>query len=201
MTKYVTRVEQSQFYDEFISHFKSQQNNNRNEKFREWIQKWIFKPTKVLDFGCALGYNSHFLHAIGCDVYGIDISPKCIQYANEKYPQCNWYCGDITDGFDPGVRDFKFIIMSDVIEHVPICRHEILFQKLSEWSESNAVIIASVPNEEIYDTIKEQTYQPIEEKIKIPTLLMLLRQVGFSRIVSLFLDGGVYYRMIVQKSN
>lgn len=191
---------QVEFYDNFVDHFSAQQDNGRNRGFRAWIQKWIHQPKKVLDFGCALGYSSQFLYrTVGCEVHGIDISPRCIALAQEKYPECSWYCGDVTDGFDPGVRGFDFILLSDVIEHVPEERHERLFRLFGEWSSPGAVILASVPNEEYYEQAKVATYQPVEEKMEIPRLLNAMRVGGFSRVVSLFLEQRLYYRMVVQR--
>jgi len=191
--------EQADFYDNFIEHFQQQQNNGRNMSFRKWISKWIYKEKKILDLGCAFGYNSSFLIESGCEVHGIDISPKCILLAKRKYPKGNWHCGDVTEGFDPGVRDFDFIILSDVIEHIPLEKHSKLFGVLGEWTKPDGVIVASVPNPEIYKEIQEQTYQPVEEKVLIPELFQKMRTGGFDRIVTLFLLERVYYRLIVQK--
>lgn len=192
--------EQAEFYDNFIDHFESQQNNGRNVEFRNWTKKWIFEPKKVLDLGCAFGYNSQYLTEIGCEVHGIDISPKCIMKAKRSYPKATWHCGDITEGFDPGVRDFDFVLLSDVVEHVPEGRHAKLFRVLGEWTKPMAALLASVPNPELHDKIQEQTYQPVEEKIEMPELLSHMREGGFQRIVSIFLLQSVYYRMVIQKS-
>ena len=191
--------EQAEFYDNFIEHFEAQMDNGRNQDFRNWTKKWIHEPKKVLDLGCAFGYNSAYLTEIGCEVHGIDISAKCIMKAKRMYPKGTWHCGDITEGFDPGVRDFDFILLSDVIEHVPVGRHAKLFKVLGEWSSPVSVLIASVPNPELHQDIQKQTYQPVEEKVEIPDLLKNMAEGGFRTIVSLFLLQGVYYRMIVQK--
>jgi len=149
---------------------------------------------------CALGYNSAFFTEIDCEVHGIDISPKCIMKAKNKYPKCTWHCGDITEGFDPGVRDFDFILLSDVLEHIPEEKHAKLFRTLGTWTTEKGVLVASVPNPVLHEEIQQQTYQPVEEKVEIPELLQRMREGGFNTIVTLFLLQGVYYRMIVQKS-
>jgi 2-polyprenyl-3-methyl-5-hydroxy-6-metoxy-1,4-benzoquinol methylase len=195
---------QVDFYDNFIDHFESQQDNFRNRSFREWAYKWIGQSgLKVLDFGCALGYHSGQLPLLrGATVCGIDLSSKCIEYAKQKYPEGKWYAGDILDGFDPGeeCRGFDRIILSDVLEHVPLQKHEKLFQILSDWSDPNAAIIASVSNWELYDQIiSAEMTQPVEEKVLIPDLLENMRKAGFGRVVSLFLFEDWFYRIIVQK--
>lgn len=191
--------EQVEFYDNFIPHFEEQMDNGRNKDFRQWISKWIYEPKKVLDLGPAFGYNSSFLTEIGCEVHGIDISPKCIMKAKNRYPKCTWHCGDITENFDPGVRDFDIVLLSDVIEHIPLDKHEKLFKTLGEWTKPISVLIASVPNPELHEQVKQQTPQPLEEKVEIPELLQNMRSGGFQTITSIFLLKGIYYRMIVQK--
>jgi len=191
--------EQVEFYDNFIDHFESQMDNGRNTDFRNWTKKWIYKPKKVLDLGCAFGYNSAHLLETGCEVHGIDISPKCIMKAKRKYSKGVWHCGDITDGFDPGIRDFDCVLLSDVIEHVPKDRHEHLFHVLGEWTKPVSILIASIPNPEIHERVVQQTYQPVEEKVEIPELLQNMQEGGFKTIISLFLLQGIYYRMVVQK--
>lgn len=192
--------EQVEFYDNFIDHFEEQMNNGRNQDFRNWTKKWIYEPKKVLDLGCSFGYNSAYLTEIGCEVHGIDISPKCIMKAKKTYPKCTWHCGDITEGFDPGVRDFDFVLLSDVIEHVPVEKHAKLFRTIGSWTKPKAALVASVPNPLLHEKIQKETYQPVEEKVEIPELLQHLREGGFSTLVTLFLLQGVYYRMVAQKS-
>ncbi len=199
---------QIEFYDNFVDHFDEQKNNTRNKAFRVWTQKWVPKGSRVLDFGCALGYNSGYLaEQMNCEVTGIDISPKCISTAQNRYPESNWICQDITEkplseGLFRKGNLASFVLMSDVIEHVPIDRHDKLFSFISEVTDPGAAILASVPNPEFHQTAVEQTPQPVEERINVPELLGLMGNKGFDRIISVFLaKGNVYYRMVVQKSN
>ena len=193
-------TEQVEFYNMFLEHFETQVDNPRNVGFRSWVRKWIYAPKKVLDFGCAYGYNSQYLiHEVGCEVFGVDLSPKCIEVANERFPRGRWFAGDITEGFDIGERDFDFVLMSDVIEHVPLDRHQKVFEVLSEWVRPGGAIILSVPNPLHYEDAQKQTQQPVEELVDIPVLMQNMQNVGFSKFVSLFLWEEFYYRMIVQK--
>ena len=193
--------EQARFYDGFIPHFESQVNNARNVGWRQWTRKWVADKSKVLDLGCSYGYNSEFLaRESGCKVTGIDISPKCIETAKTKFPHCTWHCGDITDGYDVKERDFDFILMSDVIEHVPTDRHRVLFKTLGSWMKRGAVLMASVPNAELHEQIVKDTFQPVEEAVWMHDLLRMMFGGGIRRVNSLYLDGGVYYRLVAQKA-
>jgi ubiquinone/menaquinone biosynthesis C-methylase UbiE len=69
----------------------------------------------VLELGCATG---DLLAALSPSRgVGIDISPKMIERAREKYPALEFREGDIEDLEDLG-ETFDFIVMSDVIGHL-----------------------------------------------------------------------------------
>jgi 2-polyprenyl-3-methyl-5-hydroxy-6-metoxy-1,4-benzoquinol methylase len=196
--------EQVEFYNNFVPHFEANITNIRNKTFRQWLLKWVHPtegiPPRVLDFGCALGYNSGFLAAQGVNVTGIDISPACIEKAKEMWPAGTWHCGDVLDGYSLPDDRYDWIIMSDVIEHVPADKRVSLFSLLSSKTAGDGAVIASIPNPELHEEIlKSATKQPIEEKVEILDLLKELAEAGFNRVVTLFIFGGVYYRLIVQK--
>ena len=55
---------------------------NKHKKLKE-----ILNPHgTIIDVGCATGYTTNFLHNLGLDAIGIDVSPEMIRYAAEKYP-------------------------------------------------------------------------------------------------------------------
>ena len=61
---------------------------------------------KVLDLGCGAGVQSKQLRIEGMEVVGLDISPKMIQFAQKKNPDCEFIVGDIENlNFDPGLFD------------------------------------------------------------------------------------------------
>jgi 2-polyprenyl-3-methyl-5-hydroxy-6-metoxy-1,4-benzoquinol methylase len=192
---------QIEFYDNFVQHFDEQKDNYRNASFRNWIVKWIRPGIKVLDFGCALGYNSGFLKE-KITVTGVDISPECIRIAKERYPECSWLCMDVcveeAQQFFPD-EQFDCVIMSDAIEHVPSANWLNLFRFLNKHTAKNAIILASVPNVEFHEQALKDTPQPVEEKVEIPLLLDAMQLHGFKRVISLFLFERVYYRMVIQK--
>lgn len=191
-------TEEIAFYDNFIGHFDEQKDNARNREFRALVRKYLRKPAKVLDVGCALGYNSGWLAEEGCAVHGIDISPQCILQAQERYPQSLWWCGDITEGFDFSTGGFTLILMSDVIEHVPLEKHGAMFANVSRVAEPGCLLLGAVPDPEIHATAKQAMYQPVEERVDIPTLLAVAGMAGFSRIVSVYLRG-THYVVVLQR--
>jgi len=62
-------------------------------------------PRRVLDLGCGLGNQSHFLSEQKCEVTGTDISRAAIARARSAYPHIHFLVDDITrtslvDSFD-----------------------------------------------------------------------------------------------------
>jgi len=51
----------------------------------------------VADVGCGTGRITHYLHGLGLDVSGIDLSPGMIAVAQREYPDCAFRVGSMTD--------------------------------------------------------------------------------------------------------
>lgn len=51
----------------------------------------------VLDAGCGPGTTSAYLHALGLEVCGIDLSPRMIKHARELHPQVPFEVESVTE--------------------------------------------------------------------------------------------------------
>ncbi len=72
----------------------------------------------VADVGCGPGYVTRYLHDLGVDAFGIDISPAMVAIARHEYPDLRFEVGTMTDldlsgGSVAGVLAFWSVI------HVP----------------------------------------------------------------------------------
>lgn len=76
------------------------------------------KGETFLDVGCSTGHFINEGRKYGWDVYGIDISPRCVEYAREKFGLLNVQCTDI---FSTQYPDdfFDYVWLWHVLEHVP----------------------------------------------------------------------------------
>ncbi|RZL68402.1 MAG: class I SAM-dependent methyltransferase [Variovorax sp.] len=72
---------------------------------------------RVLEIGCATGELIAGVPVTtnGSRV-GIDISVANVEAARTRFPEIEFYCGDLCEFRDPG---FDAVILSDVLEHVP----------------------------------------------------------------------------------
>ncbi|WP_205325092.1 bifunctional 2-polyprenyl-6-hydroxyphenol methylase/3-demethylubiquinol 3-O-methyltransferase UbiG [Glycomyces sp. YM15] len=83
---------------------------------------------RVLDIGCGPGYVTEYLHGLGLDASGIDLSPEMIALARKAYPDLAFATGDMTavdlpDGGLGGVLSRSSII------HVPPERLPAVFEE------------------------------------------------------------------------
>ena len=72
----------------------------------------------ILDVACGTGvlFPDYLLRGVG-SVTAIDISPKMVKIAREKFPQVNVVCGDVeTASFD---RKFDCIMVYNAFPHFP----------------------------------------------------------------------------------
>src|ERR1700744_1483509 len=73
---------------------------------------------RVADLGCGSGVFSDQLQQQGYDVVGLDISPKLIALAREKYPKVEFFEGDVEQlPFPDGSLDG--ILLSGLVHHLP----------------------------------------------------------------------------------
>jgi 2-polyprenyl-3-methyl-5-hydroxy-6-metoxy-1,4-benzoquinol methylase len=88
-----------------------------------YFQKHIpeFHKLSVLEVGCAEGGLLEVLMDLGMDVTGIELDPQRAAIAKEKNSKLNIIVGDIMDEllYEKLGRKFDFVIMREVIEHVP----------------------------------------------------------------------------------
>jgi 2-polyprenyl-3-methyl-5-hydroxy-6-metoxy-1,4-benzoquinol methylase len=106
---------------------------------REWYSNDILMPThndlmsllppkpKILDFGCGPGYECKRLHSLGAEMTGIDISPKSIQIARLRNPDCTFIEMDFFN-IDQSIGKFDAVLASGSLIHVP---QESMMQVLS----------------------------------------------------------------------
>lgn len=53
-------------------------------------------PGPVADLGCGPGYTTAYLHGVGLDVFGVDLSPEMITLARRAHPGLRFEVGTIT---------------------------------------------------------------------------------------------------------
>ncbi len=112
-----------------------------------YFQKNIpsFHQLKVLEVGCAEGGLIEILQDMGIYARGLELSSERVDIAKSKNPKLNIMVGDITDPLlsEKIGETFDFIIMREVIEHVP--DKKTAFDNLNRLLNKNGYMFISFP--------------------------------------------------------
>lgn len=73
---------------------------------------------KIIDVGCGTGAFTSRIKKHGFDLMALDISPKCISYAQAKHPEIEFMIGDI-EKTNFNDETFDVILLSGILHHFP----------------------------------------------------------------------------------
>lgn len=108
-----------EFYDDrYEEGYMEEWDSDKKRKVEEIIRSLnLPKQGKAIDFGCGNGVFTVIIKKCLPDweVYGVEISPKAVQNATKKHPQCNFFTSDNSNQYN---NTFDFIFSHHVLEHV-----------------------------------------------------------------------------------
>ena len=91
------------------------------------LDQYIDRNSRILEYGCGLGHNVSYLHSLGLNISGLDISQTAINRARDNYPHLDFHAADCLDS------DILFILKPQVLylSHVLWC----ILDKIAPFSE------------------------------------------------------------------
>jgi ubiquinone/menaquinone biosynthesis C-methylase UbiE len=109
------------------------------------------KGRRAIDFGCGTGRSTRFLHGLGFDVIGIDISEDMLRKARELDPTGDYHLveeGDLGQ-FEDGAYDLAFAGFT--FDNIPTMAKKVKnFRELRRLLRSDGRIVSLVSSPEIY---------------------------------------------------
>jgi 2-polyprenyl-3-methyl-5-hydroxy-6-metoxy-1,4-benzoquinol methylase len=112
---------------------------------------------KILDVGCASGKPiAAYLVEKGFDVYGVDISPKLLEYAKKVIPEKQLFLSDMCD-FSTDIK-FDGIVCWSALFHIHADYHLAVLKKFHSFLKPNGILLI---------TFADTSYEPdwIEFKV------------------------------------
>ena len=88
------------------------------DNFRKKILKKLItnKDSVILDIGCGPGNMINYLSY--SKYYGFDTDPNYIDYAKNKYPNCNFFCEKFTNSSLKKITKVDIVILFGMLHHI-----------------------------------------------------------------------------------
>lgn len=175
------------FYDQFAEKQKVTGINSRHLSILDKVVAAGLKSShSILEIGCGIGTVSHLLahQAKNGSVLAVDISPESIRKAEEIWKdQSNlkFEVSDMSD-FDKPDQKFDFFVFPDVLEHIPIDQHALLFQNIQKHCHADSVVFIHIPAPRYLQWMIEnepEKLQVIDQPLDSGDLIKSLTQNGF----------------------
>lgn len=199
------------YYDNFSNQQINTGINLRHRTIFHILKKSGLKRNhRVLEIGCGIGTITGLLskYLMKGSVTGIDISPQSINYAKSvhtKRKNIHFITGDINkieldDSFD-------FIVLPDVLEHIPEFMHENIFNKIYKYSNSNSKLFIHIPSpryQEYLQKHKPELLQVIDQAVEASSIISKTERAGFELLLfkrySLNIKQGDYHQMLFKRN-
>lgn len=156
-----------EFYNEFSKKQLATGVNLRHYYlFRKIIQSGLKRNHNVLEIGCGIGTFTGLLarYLKRGKILATDISPENIKIANERLKNrknVGFLISDMQD-FQHHSK-FDFVVLADVLEHIPRQHHDALFQTIAQHMTEDAVLFINIPHPKNIEYLEK--YHP--EKLQI----------------------------------
>jgi trans-aconitate 2-methyltransferase len=180
------KEEVTRFYDEFVRHQLEVSFNHRHLLlFRELKQLGLSSNSSVLELGCGIGVMTSIMAGVARNgfIEAVDISPESIAEAKKrikKQEMIKFVVADLKH-FESSRKDFDFITLMDVLEHIPEEDHDELFKKISGLMNDGSVLFINIPTPHLlaYDKLHfPGNVQIIDQELLADQLISRAYQAG-----------------------
>lgn len=140
--------------------------------------------SNVIEVGCGIGTVSGLIikNLPSGSFTGVDISSESIEMARRLYPFKNaeFLVSDMSS-FSHKTK-FDFVVLPDVLEHIPVEQHNNLFKILSQVTTNNATVLINIPEPNCLNWIRKNhpdKLQIIDQSLSMQDLLNNCYPHGF----------------------
>lgn len=107
---------------------------------------------RVLDIACGEGYGSAWLAQTAAQVVGVDVDPRAVEHARERYPRGNlsFRVGGVDAIPVDENHSLDFIVCFETIEHVAASLQEAFMREAKRLLAPGGSLLISTPNKKIY---------------------------------------------------
>lgn len=181
--------EVAEFYNQYAD---SQKRTGVNIRHRHILKKLtslgLNAQSKVMEIGCGIGTLTSLLAAKSEHITAIDISPSSIEMASSrlsKHKTIRWMVSDMK-GLNLSQK-FDFIVLPDVLEHIPLEAHENLFEVIKMHLSEHGQVCIHIPDPYALEWIRENQ----------PHLLQIIDQSLYTNLLieNIYQSGLIIHRL------
>jgi len=197
------------FYDEFAKKQVRTGLNLRHYLLFDHIKKSGLKRNHdILEIGCGIGTFTKLLLGYvkkGGSVLGVDISKTNVSIATKELGSANasFVVSDMTDF--KVEKKFDYIVMLDVLEHIPVEQHQSLFKIFRACLKDNGTIFINIPHHDYLDYVRKnepELLQIIDQSLSTDLILNSIYsndlQIVSLNSHSIFNEECDYQRIVIQ---
>jgi len=175
------------YYDEFIAiQLESGINDRIYHLYKRLLDLGLKPDSNLLELGSGIGTLTFLLskYLKKGKIEAVDLSPKSIEFSRQRInkPNITFITGDIVT-YQPLTKNFDFITLFDIIEHIPIEKHNDLFHNLADILKENTKVLINIPNPAYieYDRINNpEELQIIDQPLPLSLILENLERNGLT---------------------
>jgi 2-polyprenyl-3-methyl-5-hydroxy-6-metoxy-1,4-benzoquinol methylase len=140
----------SEFYDNYTDRQEKWGIHIRHRTILRFLKiNGLKRSSTVLEIGCGIGTLTHLVGKFckAGNIVAADISSKSIEIAknkNSQFRNIEFIVSDMSD-FKSKYK-FDFIVLPDVLEHIPVDQHKNLFARIKECTHENSTVVINIPN-------------------------------------------------------
>lgn len=203
------RKDISNFYDEYAIKQKKTGVNLRHQTILRNLKKAGLKNSSdVLEIGCGIGTETGLIAKFVTkgNILAVDISPESIAQAKanlKSYKNVGFMVTDMTDFKSD--RKFDFVVLPDVLEHIPVEQHRNLFRVIRESIKPDGTVLINIPHPRILEYFHKynpELLQIIDQPLSSAELLANAYQNDFYleslNSYSLFYKEGDYQLVVLR---
>lgn len=174
----VTNSEIKDYYDSFTAYELKRGINLRHyHVFNEIVKAGLKKHHHVLEIGCGIGQLTYLMHQYlrRGKLLSADISPQSVELARKRIgpsSRMEFVVSDMTT-FTHNEK-FDFLILPDVLEHIPVENHPALFGLMSSLMHEHSKIVIHIPHPKFIESDRihhPERLQIIDQPLSAATFL------------------------------
>ncbi len=173
-----TREQIGKWYDGFAGKQVQTNVNLRHYRIMEFLTAaGLSSHNRVLEVGCGIGTLTGLLakYLRKGEVLAVDISPESVAIAKKRLAGASGVRFMVSDMTDFNHTElFDFIILPDVLEHIPVDQHKSLFRTLADHMHDQSVVLIHIPHPRALDFVRTTTpdlMQIIDQSVEADALL------------------------------